>query len=73
MESLSKSVDSSNIGSGISNASARDSMIFSEGLAFPLVRSERKEMDISAASASSCLVIPRSPMMRRMFVKNIWL
>ncbi len=71
--SLSRSVNSNNVGSGVSKTSAMASMILSEGLALPLVRSLKNEIDMPALLANSCFVMPSSSSRRRMFVKSIWL
>jgi hypothetical protein len=70
---LSKSVISKRVGNGTLKASAMEPMILREGLAFPLVKSDRNDMDIPAFSARSCFVIPCSSSRRKTFVKNIWL
>ena len=69
----SKSVNSSSGGSGVSNAFAIASMTFKDGLAFPVVRSERNEMDTPERSESSCLVMCSSSKSRSTFVKKMLL
>lgn len=49
------------------------SIILSEGLAFPFVRSDKNDSEIPAASASSLLVRPCSSRRRSTLVKKIWL
>ncbi len=69
----SKSVISRSVGRGASNALAMASMILREGLALPLVRSERNETDMPALVARSFLCMPNSSSNRRTLVKKIWL
>jgi len=71
MSCWARSKVSRSAGSGSASACAMASIIFREGLALPFVRSDRKEIDMFALSASSFFVMFRSSRRRRTLVKKI--
>lgn len=71
--SLSRSLNSRSIGSGVLRALEMASIVLNEGLPSPVVISEINEMETPERSANSCFDIFFSSSNRSTFVKNIYL